>query len=208
MQPDFLSKTPAKNYHPQLSERDDGSRFYSTFFPKKVTKLTRVFVSALMFDTWSSSVPMTDEGNCVFSKHKNGTARMVETMSSWHNAGRSIAKRSKRSPNVRLTCFIIAGETFDCLAEDLNPFSAGTVFIRQNLTSVDVRFWRINTIPTLVRAYYSKRCILKVCKAFLSRICLAVVFTQFGYADSKSAPCQALFSVFPYQNCKTKWPPK
>ena len=81
-----------------------------------------------------SSSPVTDEGNCVFSKHKNGTARIVETMSSWHNAGRSIAKRPKRSPNVRLTCFIIAGETFDCLAEDLNPFSAGTVFIRQILT--------------------------------------------------------------------------
>ena len=39
----------------------------------------------------------------------------------------------------------------------------------------------------------------KVCKAFLSRICHAVVFTQFGYADSKSAPCQAaLFLVFPF----------
>ena len=31
----------------------------------------------------------------------------------------------------------------------LNPFSAGLVFIRQNLTSVDVRFWRIETIPAL-----------------------------------------------------------
>ena len=60
----------------------------------------------------------------------------------------------------------------------------------------------------LVRAHFSKRGILKVCKAFLSRICHALVFTQFGYADSKSAPCQALFLVFPFQNCKTKWPPK
>ena len=60
----------------------------------------------------------------------------------------------------------------------------------------------------LVRAHLSKRGILKVCKAFLSIICHAVVFTQFGYADSKSAPCQALFLVFPFQNCKTKWPPK
>ena len=60
----------------------------------------------------------------------------------------------------------------------------------------------------LVRAHLSKRGILKVCKAFLSRICHAVVFTQLGYADSKSAPCQALFLVFPFQNCKTKWPPK
>ena len=54
-----------------------------------------------MFCTYFSS-PVTDEGNCVFSKHKNGTARIVETMSSWHNAGRSIVKRPKRSPNVRL----------------------------------------------------------------------------------------------------------
>ena len=30
-------------------------------------------------------------------------------------------------------------------------FSAGTVFIRQNLTSVDVRFWRIKTVPALKR---------------------------------------------------------
>ena len=60
----------------------------------------------------------------------------------------------------------------------------------------------------VVRAHFSKRGILKVCKAFLSRICHAVVFTQFGYADSKSAPCQALFLVFSFQNCKTKWPPK
>ena len=30
-----------------------------------------------------------------------------------------------------------------------NLFRAGTVLIRQNLTSVDVRFWRIKTIPAL-----------------------------------------------------------
>ena len=49
------------------------------------------------------------------------------------------------------------------------------------------------SISWVVRAHFSKRGILKVCKAFLSRICQAVVFTQFGYADSKSVPCQALF---------------
>ena len=65
-----------------------------------------------------------------------------------------------------------------------------------------------NDLRKLVRAHFSKRGILKVCKAFLSRICHAVVFTQFGYADSKSAPCQALFLVFPFPNYKTKWPPK
>ena len=63
-------------------------------------------------------------------------------------------------------------------------------------------------IDPLVRAHLSKRGILKVCKAFLSRICHAVVFRQFGHADSKSAPCQALFLFFSFQNCKTKWPPK
>ena len=31
----------------------------------------------------------------------------------------------------------------------LNPFSAGIVFRRQNLTSVDVRFWSLKTIPAL-----------------------------------------------------------
>ena len=40
---------------------------------------------------------------------------------------------------------------------------------------------------------FFKKGFLKVYKVFLSRICHAVVFTQFGYADSKSAPCQALF---------------
>ena len=42
---------------------------------------------------------------------------------------------------------------------------------------------------------YFKKGILKVCKAFLSRIWDAVVFTQFGYVDSKSAPSQAGFSL-------------
>ena len=32
--------------------------------------------------------------------------------------------------------------------------SAGIVFIRQNLTSVDVRFWRIKTIPALKESKY------------------------------------------------------
>ena len=29
------------------------------------------------------------------------------------------------------------------------PYSAGTDFRRQNLTSVDVRFWRLKSIPVL-----------------------------------------------------------
>ena len=30
-----------------------------------------------------------------------------------------------------------------------NPFRAGTVFSRRNPTSVDVRFWRLKTVPAL-----------------------------------------------------------
>ena len=40
---------------------------------------------------------------------------------------------------------------------------------------------------------FFKKGILKVGKTFFNTICLAVVFTQLGYADSKSAPCQAFF---------------
>ena len=43
------------------------------------------------------------------------------------------------------TCFSLVIQLIQ-----LNTFSAGTVFIRQNLTSTDVRFWRIKTVPTLI----------------------------------------------------------
>ena len=33
--------------------------------------------------------------------------------------------------------------------EGVNPYSAGIDFSRQNLTSVDVRFWRLKSIPAL-----------------------------------------------------------
>ena len=56
----------------------------------------------------------------------------------------------------------------------------------------------------VVRAHFSKRGILKVCKAFLSGFCHVVVFTQLGYADSKSAPCQSLFLVFPFAKLQNK----
>ena len=36
----------------------------------------------------------------------------------------------------------------------IDPFSAGTVFTRQNLTSVDVRFWRIKMVPALKELKY------------------------------------------------------
>ena len=34
-------------------------------------------------------------------------------------------------------------------AKKLNPYSAGIDVSRQNLTSVDVRFWRLMSIPAL-----------------------------------------------------------
>ena len=64
------------------------------------------------------------------------------------------------------------------------------------MSHIIINYLKIN--GTLVRVHFSKRGIFKVCKAFLSRICHAVVFTQFGYAGSKSAPFQVLFLVFPF----------
>ena len=32
---------------------------------------------------------------------------------------------------------------------NINPYSAGIDFSRQNLTSVDVSFWRLKSIPAL-----------------------------------------------------------
>ena len=33
--------------------------------------------------------------------------------------------------------------------DQFNPYSAGIDFSRQNVTSVDVRFWRLKSIPAL-----------------------------------------------------------
>ena len=35
-----------------------------------------------------------------------------------------------------------------------NPYSAGIDFSRQNLTSVDVRFWRLKSTPALKELKY------------------------------------------------------
>ena len=59
--------------------------------------------------------------------------------------------------------------------------------------------------PLVVRAHFRN---FWLGKAFFNKIWHAVVLTQFGNADSKSAPCQAIFCFFPTQNSKTKWPPK
>ena len=37
---------------------------------------------------------------------------------------------------------------------DLDPYSAGIDFRRQNLTSTDVRFWGLNSIPALWKLNY------------------------------------------------------
>ena len=37
---------------------------------------------------------------------------------------------------------------------NVNLLSAGNVFIRRNLTSVDVKFWSIKTIPALKEIKY------------------------------------------------------
>ena len=39
-----------------------------------------------------------------------------------------------------------------CLLKYFNSFSAGIDFIRHNLTSLDVRFWRIKKVPALKRS--------------------------------------------------------
>ena len=35
------------------------------------------------------------------------------------------------------------------LLQRFNPYSAGIEFSRQNLTTTDVRFWRLKSIPAL-----------------------------------------------------------
>ena len=79
-----------------------------------------------------------------------------------------------------------------------------------NLACAFVYIWTIRKCSEMrnlvvVRAHFQN---FWLGKAFFSRIWHAVVLTQFGSADSKSAPCQAIFCVFPTQNSKTKWPPK
>ena len=44
-------------------------------------------------------------------------------------------------------CVCVRGDF--CESEAVNSFGMGTVFRRRNLTSVDVRFSRLKTIPTL-----------------------------------------------------------
>ena len=59
-------------------------------------------------------------------------------------------------------------------------------------------------VELIVRAHFRN---FWLGKAFFSTIWHAVVLTQFGSADSKSVPCQAIFCVFPTKISKTKWPP-
>ena len=53
-----------------------------------------------------------------------------------------------------ISCYLNGGVEHSTLADIgvlvvSNPFSAGIDFRRQNLTSVDVRFWRLKSIPAL-----------------------------------------------------------
>ena len=43
-----------------------------------------------------------------------------------------------------------------------NSFSAGTVFRRQNLTSIDVRFRRLKTVPALKGSSYMHWIVMKM----------------------------------------------
>ena len=45
-----------------------------------------------------------------------------------------------------------------------NPYSAGIDVRRQNLTSVDVRFWRLKSILARVKNIYSRRPITQLFK--------------------------------------------
>ena len=63
-------------------------------------------------------------------------------------------------------------------------FSAGTVLIRQNLTSTDVRFWRINTVPALqglikLRKYNHRKTMVYL----ISRQGLRYMFCTFCYIE-------------------------
>ena len=50
-----------------------------------------------------------------------------------------------------------------------NSFSAGIVFRRHNLTSIDVRFWRLKTIPALKGLQLTWKLPLSVCQEFSFR---------------------------------------
>ena len=78
------------------------------------------------------------------------------------------------------------------------------IFFSQINISVTLSNPKKNENVLIVRAHFRN---FWLSKAFFSRIWHAVVLAQFGNADSKSAPCQAIFCVFPTQNSKTKWPP-
>ena len=69
-----------------------------------------------------------------------------------------LAQRLRRWPNIKTSLFqrvVFAGNAIlQSQSLYFNPFSAGTVFKRQILTYVDVRFWRIKTVPALKKLKY------------------------------------------------------
>ena len=111
------------------------------------------------------------------------------------NVGSMLGQRRRRWPNIKTPLdqclvWVVSCNQFSGYINAVNLYSIGYCW------------------PTLDRPRHARFEAEWFFKAFVSRIWHAVVFTQFGYADSKSAPCQALFCLFPTQNSKTKWPPK
>ena len=57
-------------------------------------------------------------------------------------------------PEINQQCLVFAGgllglSTLKVLVAPVAAYSSGTDFSRQNLTSVDVRFWLLKSIPAL-----------------------------------------------------------
>ena len=59
------------------------------------------------------------------------------------------AEKLIRYIEVKNIAWIVHPSWFIKIFQCFNPYSAGTDFSRQNLTSVDVRFWRLKSIPAL-----------------------------------------------------------
>ena len=73
---------------------------------------------------------------CLFCEQRHGTRI-------YHNKLINVLHANDEYMNNKIYFKFIQMFTFQ---STLNLFSAGTVFVRQNLTYLDVRFWRITTI--------------------------------------------------------------
>ena len=85
----------------------------------------------------------------------------------------------------------------------LNPYSAWTVFIRQNVTSADVTFWRIKTVP-----HWNKIVLMTVFAdydyfAFLFLFCTLLCNWDFLCNSNWKWKCMYYFSIGMYVKVKT-----